>query len=132
MVIGPAFDQIKHRFVAVQQLFQIPESLGIVENLDKVVAGTGRVVGDGNMIKTHDSVDDFVEGTVAAAGVKTNFLTAFSGFPGQTGAVTGAFGNQNIVFHSKFTQNCCCSIPDLHGTITFSCSRIDDKDVFHW
>ena len=92
-----AADEIKARLLRVQQTLDGGESGGIVKNFDCVVAGAAGKMRHGSVAIAHDTVYNFVECSVAAAGVQPHFFAGLRRLPRQRPAFAGRVGDKQFI-----------------------------------
>ena len=92
-----AADQVKFRFLRIQQPLQIPERLRLGEHSGKIVAAATSEGGDGHIAVACRAVDDLVQGAVAAAGVDTVFLSGLGCLSGNLAAAARGTGYLDAV-----------------------------------
>ena len=109
----------------------VEKGLGIVKDLDEIIAAAASEYGDGHIGVTRRAYSHLVEGAVTAAGVDAVFLTGLGGLQSQPGAVAGALGQGNAVIQ----------IPGMAGGVDLGLitlelipaarRRIDDEQMLH-
>ena len=92
-----AADEIKARLLRVQQTLNGGEGGGIVKNFDCVVAGAAGKMRHGSVAIAHDTVYNFVERSVAAAGVQAHFFAGLRRLPRQRPAFAGRVGDKQFI-----------------------------------
>ena len=92
-----AADEIKARLLRVQQTLDGGESGGIVKNFDCVVAGAAGKMRHGSVVIADDAVYNFVERSVAAAGVQPHFFAGLRRLPRQRPAFAGRVGDKQFI-----------------------------------
>ena len=96
--VGPiAADEIEPRLLRVQQTLDGGESGGIVKNFDCVVAGAAGKMRHGGVVIADDAVYNFVERSVAAAGVQAHFFAGLRRLPRQRPAFAGRVGDKQFI-----------------------------------
>ena len=129
--ITVAVNQVKLRFLAVQQPLQIPEGGSFTEDLHKIIAAASGVVGHRHVGEACRAADDLIEGAVTAAGVDPQFFSGLRRFCCDTSARSRCLGHLDAVgkppFAAHFFNGCgifLCPVPA-------SRSRIDDEKMGH-
>ena len=92
-----AADEIEPRLLRVQQTLDGGECGGIVKNFDCVIAGAAGKMRHGSVAIAHDTVYNFVERSVAAAGVQAHLLAGLRRLPRQRPALTGCTRNEQFI-----------------------------------
>ena len=119
-------------FLAVQELFQIPESLRLGEHPDKVVAAAASIGGDCHVGKASHAADDFVQGAVSSAGVNPHRLAGAGCLGGKLPALTGSLGYPDFVLQSSGFANSVDFFFILLLPVPASGGRVDDEKVGHF
>ena len=131
VVIPLAADQVKGGNVAVQEPVQILESPRLGEDLDKIIAGAARKMGDGGVAEAGGAVDHLIERSVTAAGVDAHRVAGGSRRAGDLRAVAGRAGHQNLIGQTALVAGIADKLGEFAGLVVFSRRRIDDKQMFH-
>ena len=122
-----AFNEVKGGLVRIHQPVQVEKCLGIVKELDEIVAAAAGEHRHRRIGKSRHAADHLVQRSVAAAGIDAKFLSGFAGLPGDPGALTGSGGDTNFIVQLSCPADLVDNLAVFLGTVTAAGSRVDDE-----
>ena len=124
-----AANQVKGRLLRVQEPGKIGKSGAFRENPHEIVAASSGKGGDRRIGKARRAGGHFVQGAVAAAGVKPQGFPGFRRRPGNLAALTRRLGDPDFVVQPGAVGFNLSAIPV--GPVVAACRGIDDEQVLH-
>ena len=114
---------------------QVIEGLGLVKDLDKIIAAAAGQDRNGHIVKTHHAVSHFVQSSVAAAGIDPEFFPflgrQFRRFAGNAYRLTGRGRHQDRVHGLSCLTYSVNQFAVLVSMVVAARRGVDDEQVLH-
>ena len=124
--------QIKGNNFAVEQVFQLEEILFVfAEGLDKVIACSICKRCDRRIFEVCRAAAAFIEGSVTAAGIDTQFFPGLAVFPYCLDGVLGSIRDIDLERVLPVFECFLYLFIDLSRTVGSACHRVDNKQMLH-